>query len=80
MDHLTTEARNPASMNLDQLSAAELAALMNREDHVAVDAVGMQIDVIAKCIDIIAERLIHGGRLIYVGAGTSGRIGRVGCH
>lgn len=75
MDHLTTEARNPASMNLDQLSPAELAALMNREDHVAVDAVGTQCDVIAKCIDIIADRLSKGGRLIYVGAGTSGRLG-----
>jgi N-acetylmuramic acid 6-phosphate etherase len=75
MDHLTTEARNPASMNLDQLSPAELAALMNREDHVAVSAVGTQISVIAECIDVIADRLRNGGRLIYVGAGTSGRLG-----
>lgn len=75
MDHLTTEARNPASMNLDQLSAADLASLMNREDHGAVDAVGSQLAVIARCIELIANCLSNGGRLIYMGAGTSGRLG-----
>lgn len=75
MDHLTTEARNPASMHLDQLSPVEFSSLMNREDHLAVEAVGSQLDTIASCIEIIAERLSNGGRLIYVGAGTSGRLG-----
>src|SRR5262245_13421735 len=75
MDHLTTEARNPSSMHLDQLSPVEFASLMNGEDRLAVEAVGSQLDKIAVCIEKIADRLSNGGRLIYVGAGTSGRLG-----
>lgn len=75
MDHLTTEARNPASTRLDELSPVELALLMNREDSAAVEAVGARADAIARGIELIAERLANGGRLIYVGAGTSGRLG-----
>ncbi len=75
MDHLTTEARNPASARLDEMSPLEIARLMNAEDHKAVVAVAMQCEAIAIGIDIIADRLAKGGRLIYVGAGTSGRLG-----
>jgi N-acetylmuramic acid 6-phosphate etherase len=75
MDHLTTEARNPRSADLDVLSPVELVALMNAEDRLAVEAVGTQADVIARAVALIAERLAGGGRLVYVGAGTSGRLG-----
>src|SRR5262245_6787900 len=75
MDHLETEGRNPASERLDELSALELARLMNAEDARVLEAVGSQVEAIAQAIDIIADRLRAGGRLIYAGAGTSGRLG-----
>ena len=75
LDHLQTEARNPASTHLDELTPREIARLMNREDGRAVEAVASQAEVIATAIDIIAERLRGGGRLVYGGAGTSGRLG-----
>jgi N-acetylmuramic acid 6-phosphate etherase len=75
LDHLQTEARNPASMNLDELTPLEIARLMNREDGRAVEAVATQAEAIAKAVELIAERLRAGGRLVYGGAGTSGRLG-----
>src|SRR5690349_3611379 len=74
-DHLLTEARNPHSEAIDRLSAAEIVALMNREDGEVVAAVGAVSPAIAQAIELAAERLRRGGRLIYVGAGTSGRLG-----
>lgn len=75
MDHLETEARNPASEHLDQLTPLEIVRLMNAEDRRAVDAAATQAEVIARAIEVIADRLARGGRLIYLGAGTSGRLG-----
>ena len=75
LEHLTTEARNPASEDLDGLSALEIVQLINSEDAKVAAAVAEQADVIAQAIDVIAERLARGGRLIYIGAGTSGRLG-----
>jgi N-acetylmuramic acid 6-phosphate etherase len=75
LDRLQTEAHNPASANLDELTPLEIVRLMNREDGRAVDAVASQADTIAQAIDIIANQLRAGGRLIYGGAGTSGRLG-----
>lgn len=75
MDHLQTEARNPASTKLDELTALQIVRLMNAEDARVIPAVGAQAESIARAIEIIAERLRAGGRLIYVGAGTSGRLG-----
>jgi N-acetylmuramic acid 6-phosphate etherase len=75
LEHLTTEARNPASEDLDGLSAAEIVRLINSEDAKVAGAVAEQSDAIAQAIDVIAERLARGGRLIYIGAGTSGRLG-----
>src|SRR5438128_6535384 len=75
MDHLQTEARNPASTNLDELTPLQLVQLMNREDSRVISAVASQAEAIARAIEIIAERLRAGGRLVYVGAGTSGRLG-----
>src|SRR3954451_23918747 len=74
-EHLTTEARNPASEDLDGLTALEIVRLINSEDAKIAAAVAECSDVIAKAIDVIADRLEHGGRLIYIGAGTSGRLG-----
>src|SRR5262245_31764747 len=75
MDHLQTEARNPASAELDDLSPLELVRLMNAEDARVIPAVASQAEAIARAIEVTAERLRGGGRLIYVGAGTSGRLG-----
>jgi N-acetylmuramic acid 6-phosphate etherase len=75
MDHLPTEARNPASMNLDELSPLELARLMNAEDARVVPALALELEKIARAIEVTASRLEKGGRLIYLGAGTSGRLG-----
>jgi N-acetylmuramic acid 6-phosphate etherase len=75
LKNLTTEARNPASMNIDELSAIEIVRLMNAEDAGVAAAVATQAESIAAAIEAIADRLRRGGRLIYVGAGTSGRLG-----
>jgi N-acetylmuramic acid 6-phosphate etherase len=75
MDHLQTEARNPASLKLDELTPLGLVRLMNAEDSRVIPAVASQENAIAQAIEIIAERLRNGGRLIYIGAGTSGRLG-----
>ena len=73
--HLLTEQVNPNSLNLDQLSSLELVELFNREDEKAVAAVAAAKVQLAQAIDTTAERLRQGGRLFYVGAGTSGRLG-----
>jgi N-acetylmuramic acid 6-phosphate etherase len=75
MDHLETESRNPASTNLDELTSLEIVRLMNAEDARVIPAVASQAEAIARAIDVIADRLRAGGRLIYIGAGTSGRLG-----
>ncbi len=75
MNKLTTEARNPASEQIDTLSPLEIVRLMNAEDAKVAEAVGRDSNVIAQAIEIISERLSHGGRLVYLGAGTSGRLG-----
>ncbi len=75
MDHLLTEARNPASTNLDDLTPLEIVRLMNDEDGKVIPAVAAQAEAIARAIEIIADRLRGGGRLLYAGAGTSGRLG-----
>jgi N-acetylmuramic acid 6-phosphate etherase len=73
--HLLTEQVNPHSLNLDQLCSLELVELFNCEDQKAVAAVAGAKVQLAQAIDITAEQLHHGGRLFYVGAGTSGRLG-----
>jgi len=71
----TTEARNPASEKIDTLSAVEIARLMNSQDEQVPRAVGRETEAIGRAIEAIAARLRRGGRLIYIGAGTSGRLG-----
>lgn len=75
MDHLLTEKRHDASTHIDVMSAREIVHLMNAADATVAAAVATQAEAIAQAIDIIAERLRRGGRLLYLGAGTSGRLG-----
>lgn len=72
---LTTEATNPESENLDLMSTIELVKLINGEDAKVAAAIAEQTSQIAEAIDLIADRMRSGGRLVYVGAGTSGRLG-----
>ncbi len=74
LKNVATEARNAASENLDQLPALEIAQILNNEDARVAPAVDRALPQIARAIDMIAAALVRGGRLIYVGAGTSGRI------
>ncbi len=72
---LSTETRNPNSMRLDEMSALEIVTVMNQEDQNVIEAVKTQVEPIAKAVDLIADSLEAGGRLLYLGAGTSGRLG-----
>ncbi|MBE9222729.1 N-acetylmuramic acid 6-phosphate etherase [Cyanobacterium stanieri LEGE 03274] len=73
--HLLTEQINPASMNLDQLSCLQIVDVFNQEDQKTVDAIALARQSLAQAIDITAQCLSQGGRLFYIGAGTSGRLG-----
>ena len=70
----STERQNPSSRGLDRMSSKEIVRLMNREDHKVATVVQRQLPAIARAVDGIVKRLQQGGRLIYVGSGTSGRI------
>ena len=72
---LSTEDQNPNTLNIDSVSTLEMVELINAEDKNVAFAVEKVKEEIAKAIDVIAERLSRGGRLIYIGAGTSGRMG-----
>lgn len=72
---LSTETRNRETMNLDTMSALELVTAMNRQDHLVPEAVEKVLPQIAAAADRAAETLAAGGRIIYMGAGTSGRLG-----
>ncbi|MCA8951000.1 MAG: N-acetylmuramic acid 6-phosphate etherase [Planctomycetes bacterium] len=72
---LTTESRNPRTEELDAMSTLDLVRAMNDEDRRVADAVAVALPQIAEAVDAIATQLRKGGRLIYVGAGTSGRLG-----
>jgi N-acetylmuramic acid 6-phosphate etherase len=76
-ERLATERRNRASRALDRLTPLQVATLMNREDRRAVAAVGRVARPIARAVDLIVASLARGGRLHFVGAGTSGRLGVV---
>ena len=71
----TTEGRNPASEELDQLPTLDVLRLMNDEDHRVPDAIASQLSAIAAVVEAAVKGLSAGGRLIYAGAGTSGRLG-----
>ncbi|QCS49977.1 N-acetylmuramic acid 6-phosphate etherase [Picosynechococcus sp. PCC 11901] len=73
--HLLTEQVNPQSQNLDQMSALELVDLFNQEDQKTLEAIANAREALAQAIEITSDALMRGGRLFYVGAGTSGRLG-----
>ena len=75
LQKIATEQRNLNTMNIDTLSTLDMVKLINREDHRVAEAVALVTDKIAEAVDVIAARLSTGGRLIYCGAGTSGRLG-----
>ena len=75
LDPRLTEQRNPRSTRIDQLSTIEIVDLINAEDRMVAQAVGEEREQIAKAIDLVVDTFKQGGRLFYVGAGTSGRLG-----
>ncbi len=75
MELTLTEERNPLTTNIDTLSTMDMLALISAEDQKVAMAVYEELPNIAKAVDAIAARMQHGGRLIYIGAGTSGRLG-----
>jgi N-acetylmuramic acid 6-phosphate etherase len=70
---LQTENRNPRSANIDRVSTEELCRILNREDSQVPRAVESHIPVIAEAIEVLTVRVRNGGRVFYIGAGTSGR-------
>ena len=75
LDDRLTEQRNPRSRRVDRLSPAEIVALINDEDRTVAAAVGEEAPAIARAMELARDAFGRGGRLIYVGAGTSGRLG-----
>ena len=72
---LNTEKRNPKTVNIDKMSSAEMVKVIQEENYNAVRAIDSELDAIAEAIDAIVERMEKGGRLFYIGCGTSGRLG-----
>ena len=75
LDRLTTESRNQNTLNIDKVSTLEMVKIINNEDKKVAIAVENELPQISEAIDGIVERINRGGRLIYIGAGTSGRLG-----
>ncbi|CFR21732.1 N-acetylmuramic acid 6-phosphate etherase [Yersinia kristensenii] len=75
LSSMVTESRNPASAQIDTLSTLEILKVINHEDKKVPFAVGEKLPEIAQAVSLIAEAFVLGGRLIYCGAGTSGRLG-----
>lgn len=75
LDTLTTEAFRPDLAGIDRLPTLEIARVMNAEDATVPAAVAGQLEAVAAAVDAIAERMARGGRLVYAGAGTAGRLG-----
>ncbi|MFZ4622576.1 MAG: N-acetylmuramic acid 6-phosphate etherase, partial [Bacteroidota bacterium] len=77
LQKLSTEQRNPNSMDIDARSTVEILTIINSEDKKVALAVESQIPYIAQAVELVVQAFLIGGRLIYVGAGTSGRVGVV---
>ncbi|MCS6817780.1 MAG: N-acetylmuramic acid 6-phosphate etherase [Blastocatellia bacterium] len=75
MEELITEQANPRTRDIDERSTIEILRLMNEEDKLVAEAVGRELERIAAAVEVIVECLRRGGRLFYVGTGTSGRLG-----
>lgn len=75
LEQLVSEERNPRTMGIDLMPTAEIVATINAEDRLVPEAVGKTLPQVAQAVDRIVEAFNKGGRLIYIGAGTSGRLG-----
>lgn len=75
LTQLATEGRNPESENIDQISTNEILRIINNEDAQVAHAVALELPYVAEAVDLLVESFRKGGRLFYVGAGTSGRLG-----
>ncbi len=75
LDQLLTEHRNPATVHIDRLDTQSMLRVINEQDQSVPSAVAREIPNIARAVDAVAEALGRGGRLFYIGAGTSGRLG-----
>jgi N-acetylmuramic acid 6-phosphate etherase len=75
LEQLITELRNPATMDIDSKSISEILTVINAEDKKVAEAVRLQLPFVAQAVELIVEAFTRGGRLLYVGAGTSGRLG-----
>ncbi len=75
LDRIDTERQNPATAHIDRLGTEDMLRLINREDHRVAEAVAQVLPQVAQAVDIIYERMRGGGRLVYLGSGTSGRLG-----
>ncbi len=72
---LDTEKRNSKSMNLSSMNAKEIVSIINSEDHLVAEAISKKIEDISNVVEMAAKTISEGGRVIYLGAGTSGRLG-----
>ena len=75
LDPRLTEQRNPATTDIDRLSALEIVRVINDEDHGIAPAIATQLEQVARAVEMAEDTFRSGGRLVYVGAGTSGRLG-----
>ena len=75
LENLLTEQSNPASEGIDTLPTVEILRVINNEDRKVAEAVAREIDSIARAVDAIVGAFERGGHLVYIGAGTSGRLG-----
>ncbi len=75
LEKISTEARNEASSKIDRVSTLEMLQIINNEDKKVAEAIEVILPTIAEAVDLIAKKLQAGGRLLYVGSGTSGRLG-----
>ncbi|MFI5372375.1 MAG: N-acetylmuramic acid 6-phosphate etherase, partial [Candidatus Eisenbacteria bacterium] len=72
---LATEQRNPRTLDLDTLDIAAILERISAEDRIVPEAVARELPAIARAVELVVRSFAEGGRLIYVGAGTSGRLG-----
>lgn len=75
LQQLVSEGRNPRTTDIDLMSSLEIVSAMNAEDHAVADAVGATLPQVAQAVDAVVTAFNAGGRLVYIGAGTSGRLG-----
>ena len=75
LEQLVSEERNPRTMGIDLMATPEIVATINAEDRLVPEAVGRTLPQVAQAVDKIVEAFGKGGRLVYIGAGTSGRLG-----